>query len=285
MTSASVLSPPPRYDGANLLNLTATLDAAFGNASPYLPLAERALRERIMAARCVVLWLIDGLGLEPLLALSPQGALAASVRAELASVYPSSTAAAVTTLATARPPVAHAVPEWFLWFEEFGAVYRALPLGPRDPQAGLPPVVDASTVYPQPALTRRADRPCVAVLPAHLAGSAYSRYAYAGARIVGVADEQAFVQAIVQAVEAAPAGCFVFAYEPRFDEAAHAHGVASDAAAAVVRRLDVLFERLAPALAARGALLLVTADHGFVDIPRERRLQLAQFPRLQRLLA
>jgi hypothetical protein len=275
---------PPRYDGANLLNLAATIDAALGNASPYPLLADTGLRERLLGARRIVLWLIDGLGVAPLQRLAPASALARALRGELSSVYPSSTAPALTTLATARAPVAHAAPEWFLWFDELGAIYRALPLDARSPVAGLPPVADAAGVYPAPSLASRANRPVWAVMPAHLAESAYTRYAHRGARIVPVADDTAFLEAVLRAVDGSPAGGYVFAYEPRFDEAAHGFGVASAEAAAVVARLDALFERLAAQLAARDALLVVTADHGFIDVPAARRLRLEDFPRVQRLL-
>lgn len=277
--------PPPRYDGANLLNLAATIDVALGNASPYPLLADLELRRRLLGARRFVLWLIDGLGVEPLQQLAPAGALARAMRGELHSVFPSSTAPALTTLATARAPIAHAAPEWFVWFDELGAIYRALPLDARWPVSGLPPITDAARVYPAPALASRADRAVYAVMPVHLAQSAYTRYAHRGARIVPAADEATFVAAVLQAVDAAREGCCVFAYEPRFDEAAHRYGVSSAQAAAVVARVDALFERLATELAARDALLIVTADHGFVDVPSERRLHLEHFPRVQRLLA
>lgn len=275
---------PPRYDGANLLNLAATIDVALGNASPYPLLADARLRERLLGARHIVLWLIDGLGVAPLLRLAPGGALARALRGELSSVFPSSTAPAVTTLATARAPVAHAAPEWFVWFDELGAIYRALPLDARSPVPGLPPVADAARLYPAPSLASRANRPACAVMPAHLAHSAYTRYAHRDARIVPAADDAAFLEAVLRAVDGSPEGSFVFAYEPRFDEAAHRCGVASEEAAAVVARLDALFERLAAELAARGALLVVTADHGFIDVPPARRLRLEDFPRVQRLL-
>lgn len=114
MSDSPLPAQPPRFDGANLLNLAATIDVALGNASPYPMLSDRDLRDRLLGARRFVVWLIDGLGVEPLLHLAPASALARSLRSELSSVFPSSTAPAVTALATGRAPVVHAVPEWFV---------------------------------------------------------------------------------------------------------------------------------------------------------------------------
>jgi hypothetical protein len=268
---------PPRFDGASLLNLAATVDAAVGNTPGYPMLADARLREPLLAARHLVLWLIDGLGVEPLRALAPRSALAAAVSGELEAVFPSSTAPTVTMFATGRSPAAHAVPEWFLWFDELGAVYRSLPLDARDPASGRPPIADAAALYPQRSLAERAARACHAVLPAPIADTAFSRYAHAGARRLPFSGEDALIEAITGAVDASREGCYVYAYSDAFDQAAHDFGVASGEAQAIVRRLDHCFERLAEALAARGALLAVTADHGFVDVAAQLRFRLDQF--------
>lgn len=264
----------PRFDGANLLNLAATLAAALGHAPGYGLLAEARLREPLLAARHLVNWLIDGLGVEPLQALAPRSALAAAIRGELETVFPSSTAPALTTLATGRSPAAHLAPEWFVWFDELGAIYRSLPLDARQPASGKPPVRDGAALYPQPSLSLGAGRPCFAVLPAAIADSAYTRYAHAGARRLPYADAEGFFGAIEAAIDGSPSGCYVFAYVDAFDQAAHEFGVASEQARAVVQRLDHWFERLSQATAARGALLAVTADHGFIDVPADRRFRL-----------
>jgi hypothetical protein len=268
---------PPRFDGASLLNLAATIDAAAGNAPVYPLLAEARLREPLLGAQHLVLWLIDGLGVEPLRALAPGGALAAAMRGEIEAVFPSSTAPTLVTLTTGRSPAVHAVPEWFLWFDELGAIYRSLPLDARDPGSGLLPVDDASSLYPQPSLMARAARRCFAVLPSAIADSAFSRYAHAGARRLPFGGDDSFVEAITRAVDASRDGCYVYAYTDIFDQTAHEFGVASDRALAVVRRLDRCFERLSAALARRGAVLAVTSDHGFIDVPAQLRFQVDRF--------
>lgn len=268
---------PPTFDGASLLNLAATLDRALGNVPAYPLLADARLREPLLNARHLVLWLIDGLGVEPLLALSPHGALAEAMRGEVDAVFPSSTAPTLTTLSTGRSPAAHAVPEWFLWLDEFGAVYRSLPLDARDPASGRPPIADAAPFYPEPSLMSRAARPCYAVLPAAIADSVYSRYAQAGARRMPYVGEAGFIEAITRAVDRSRNGCYVYAYTDEFDQAAHDFGAASAEAQAVVRRLEVTFERLGRVLAARGAQLVVTSDHGFIDAPEHRRLRVDAF--------
>ena len=268
---------PPRFDGNSLLNLAASLESALGNAPAHPLLADPALREPLLSARHLVLWLIDGLGVEPLQALAPRSALASAIRGEVDAVFPSSTSPTLTTLATGHSPAAHAVPEWFLWFDELGAVYRSLPLDPRDRASGKPMVDDATVLYPQRSLTARCTRPCFAVLPATIAHSAFSRYAHGGSRRIPFTDETSFIEAITGAIDASHDGCYVYAYVDAFDQAAHEFGAASERAQAIVQRLDRWFERLDALLATRGALLLVASDHGFIDVPAHLRFNLEAF--------
>lgn len=269
--------PPPRYDGASLLNVAATLSAALGVPPSYPLLADAPLREAMLGARRLVLWLIDGLGVEPLRTLAPRSALAAAMRTEAEAIFPSSTAPTLTMLATGRSPAANAAPEWFLWLDELGAVYRSLPLDPRESSNGKPPIADAAAIYPQPPLAARSSRRCFAVLPQSIADSVYSRYAHAGAERLAYRDAAGFVAAVTEALNAGGDRSYVFAYIDAFDAAAHEFGVDSRQARAVVGGLDRLFEKLSAVAATRGALLVVTADHGFLDVPPERRFHLDAF--------
>jgi hypothetical protein len=268
---------PPRYDGASLLNLAATVSASLGVPPAYPLLADEPVREAMLGARQLVLWLIDGLGVEPLQALAPRGALAAAMRGEIEAIFPSSTAPTLTMFATGRSPAANAAPEWFLWLDELGAIYRSLPLDAREPSDGRPPIHDAASIYPQPPLAARSSRRCFAVLPQPIAESVYSRYAHAGARRYACSDAAGFVDAVTEALKTGGDGSYVFAYVDAFDAAAHEFGVDSGEARAVVGGLDRIFERLSAVAAAHGALLVVTADHGFLDVPPARRFHLESF--------
>src|SRR5204863_8831339 len=103
---------------------------------PPLRALEPSLREGV---RQVVLVLADGLGLAQLRALCTAGDMpfVASIterarrhdRAQLieaTTVFPSTTAAAITTLHTARTPQEHGNLAYFVWLEEFAPVAQML---------------------------------------------------------------------------------------------------------------------------------------------------------------
>ena len=72
-----------------------------------------------------------------------------------------------------------------------------------------------------------------------------------------------------------------YVYWPDLDKVAHVHGVASAAYRAELARVDSLVAGLLD-LVADDVALLVTADHGIIDIPDHRRVDLEARPALRR---
>jgi hypothetical protein len=139
----------------------------------------------------------------------------------------------------------------------------------------------------QPFPSRLADAavagiPTAVVSLAEHAGSGLTRAAFRGARWIGLehnSDVEERVAKVGAALAAAPS--LVYTYDPRLDFAAHRAGVGSDAWRDALRRTDGLLRALHERLPA-GTLLLVTGDHGAVDVPDRHRLDLATRPDLLR---
>jgi hypothetical protein len=69
---------------------------------------------------------------------------------------------------------------------------------------------------------------------------------------------------------AGPRG-LAYVYVPELDTASHKHGWESEAWTAALEQLDAAFGAFLPVLGARDGLV-VTADHGVVDVPHERQV-------------
>ena len=277
--------PPPwgPEPSACIVGLAGAIARRFSAAGPAVgvPHDDPKLAGALAGTRHVVLLLLDGFGLRQLDTLVPGGALASCRRSVLRSVFPASTAPAITSFATARFPAQHANPGWFCWSREAGAIIRTLPMDVRgEPERTL----QAEPIWDWRSASLDFSVPVVAVQPQYIADSVFSRHAWAGARRVGYQGVDDLEQAVAAAIAEHPAGCFVWAYLPQFDSISHERGWQSPAAAAVASRFDHLFERLAARLAASGALLLASADHGFVDVPAEQQLRLEDFPAVAALL-
>lgn len=267
--------------GPGIEHLAAWIGARFGNPVPDAAPVPEWLAQPLAECRSLVLLLLDGVGVRQVADHAPRGALAQARIATLRSVFPSSTAPAISALASGLPPHRHSVPGWFAWHPGLGRIVRTLPSDLRGDPGGP---VDPEELWCWSPLTAGMDSPAVAIQPAFIADSAFSRYAYRGARRVGYRTLDDLHDRIVEAVDGTDGG-FVYAYAPQFDTAAHAHGCRHPETGSVLAGFDALFDRLAVSLAGCDALLLATADHGFVDIAPERQLSLADHPALAALLA
>jgi type I phosphodiesterase/nucleotide pyrophosphatase len=78
---------------------------------------------------------------------------------------------------------------------------------------------------------------------------------------------------------------FVYAYWPDLDLLAHQHGIASEQVRHHFHEIDQGFAALLEAIHASDSLVIVTADHGFIDSPPERLMQVKDHPPLAEALA
>ncbi len=276
----------PDYEGGGLVNLVTSLVEGLGATppAPYAPLAALAPAE-VAQARHVVFLLLDGLGYDYLIAHGAGGALAAHLQGRICSVFPPTTAAAVTTLLTATAPQQHAITGWFLYLRELGTVTAFLPFRPR---WGGPPLdrfgLSAAEFVSAPPALDRLDAETWCLLPEEVTESAYSRAMTGGAHRTGYRDLEDFGTRIVGLVRDAARRRFIYAYWPEFDRLAHLHGVGSAPVRAHFEALDGAFGRLLDRLRGTDTLVVAVADHGFVDTGPQEIVHLEDHPALAECL-
>src|SRR5919205_2908757 len=124
----------PDYAGASLVDLVAALVAARGGKARHTPLGDPKFDARV---RNVVFLIIDGLGDNYLARRGAGSELARRRRRSLTSVFPSTTASAITTSYTGRTPLEHGLTGWFTYFGAAGCVSALLPFKSRGDMVSL----------------------------------------------------------------------------------------------------------------------------------------------------
>ena len=197
---------------------------------------------------------------------------------QLTSGFPSSTPISLCSLGTGRESGEHGIVGFFLRPSTESTVIECLTWAEPGTRRPLIDRFPPETLQPFPS--RLADaaadgiRTGVVSLADH-AGSGLSRAAFRGAAWIGLehnSDVEERVTKVGAALVEAPS--LVYTYDPRPDFAAHRAGVDSDAWREALRKTDGLLGALHESLP-RGTLLLVTGDHGAVDVPDRYRLDLA----------
>lgn len=217
--------------------------------------------------RQVVVCLIDGLGWAALDAhrqLVPR--LAELSGGPIDAVFPTTTPVGLGALGTGLLPGAHGLVGAAFEYPETGELLSPLQWGSHPtPQA----------VQPEPTVFERVARSgatMTSVSPGAYRESGLTRAVLRGAQYAP-ADDLADRIAAVDAVLSQGAPSFTYVYWPELDRIGHEFGVDSGEWRAALVRADQLVGRLAEVLVP-GSTLLVTADHGMVDCPADRRIEI-----------
>jgi predicted AlkP superfamily pyrophosphatase or phosphodiesterase len=220
---------------------------------------------RLPAADRYVVVLVDGLGYSLLRRAAREvpylaGLLGAA--SPLTAGVPSTTVTSLTSLGTGLPPGQHGMVGYTARVPDTGEILNALTW-----ESDLV----ARAVQPRPTFFERAVAAGVAVTSVGLErfqGSGLTEAALRGADFVPFAHERAEEKRIGLVGAAAARGerSLVYAYERQLDHVGHASGCDSEDWLRQLIRVDAMCERLRDALPDDVALV-VTGDHGMVDIP------------------
>ncbi len=239
----------PDYPGACIANIVPALLDGTVDAPTWLPSAA-------VEADQVVLLVLDGLGWEQLEArrhLAPT--LSSMAGGPITSVTPTTTATALTSIATGLSPGEHGVVGYRVAVdhEVLNILRWTTPLGDARGR------IDPHDFQPTSAFCSQ--RPCI-VTKAEFVSSGFSGAHLSDVRFRGYRVPSTMLVELRQAMKANEP--FVYMYYDGIDKVAHEYGLADhyDAELQAVDRLVAdVFAELPP-----GAVLVITADHGQVDV-------------------
>jgi len=278
----------PNYRDGSIVNLMQSVRAGLGRdggtvTEPYGTLAELP-PEELRTAENVVLLVIDGLGYEYLRDAGRDGALGAHLRGAITSVFPSTTASAITSFLTGRAPQQHALTGWFVWFKEVGQVVAPLPFTTRVGDFPLTKAgVEPRSLLDTPGVFDDLRRPAFLVQRQDLVDSSYTRAHRGAAGVRGYRSLPELFEAVRRLVRSERRS-YIYAYWPELDALSHVHGSRSARVRAHFHDIDAAFGQLLDDLAGTGTVVVVCADHGFVDTEPDTRLRLSDHPRLAETL-
>ena len=264
----------PDYSGGSLVNLIASIVEACGGKPLHAPLNKFA----VQAARNIVLLIVDGLGDNYLRRTGAGGELARRRREPITSVFPPTTASAITTSYTGATPLEHGLTGWFTYFGEAGYVAAPLPFRTRGENIPLREKgYSTERAFPVPPLFEALPVRSIVVSFKDIIDSDYNLRHCHGAERRAYETLDGLILEIEKAVKSGPERKFVYAYWPEFDALSHRYGSESAEAFAQFEKIDAAYATLLARLAGTESLVIATADHGFVDVAPEESLDLPAF--------
>ena len=266
----------PHYERYSLLAVADTILDMFG-----VPQGGRSLLGELGIKRAdkVVSFILDGLGYLKLEELAEKGLVDLSrfdIRIPLTSVFPPTTTTSLTSLSTGVSPVVHGILGYKLFLREVGAVVNMIKLStPGAPDESIKNVgvelekfVSVPTIYER---LREKGVKSYLFLPKYIVNSGLSGILYRGVEEIVAFISLSDLFVLLKKALRLPGRALLGVYWPVTDTLAHLYGPESEPFSLEV---SWFFHAMEENFLGQGAgvPVLVTADHGFVEVDPQKDL-------------
>lgn len=260
----------PDYAGRSLSQVLPSAVASLGVPGWQNPLG-------LPPARRVIVVMVDGLGSALLKRFAGHAPFLKSAQAAHSQVlhasFPTTTAASLSSLGTGLAPGEHGLVGYEVLDPERGKVIQQL--------GGWDPATDPVQWQPHPTVFERlagSEVEAVTVSLPKFEGSALTQAALRGSRFEAARTLHARFQKARQEVQEGPRK-LVYLYVNELDKEGHRHGTGSPEWLRELEEVDGAVRRLAGQVPA-DTHVLVTGDHGMLDVPASGRLDYSEQPEL-----
>ncbi len=281
MAEGKILHPLER--NPNIVDLTRTLMTLCGyrefKETHWIKVLKRDLHgeaRHLRPSDHYIFVLVDGLGRNLSDFFPPGGFFDSHFVRELRSVFPSTTASAMTSLVTGEWPGVHGLTGWFTHLPEFGRTAKILPFVDRFTGTPMEDYgADMGALVPVKSLFSSLEREVCVIMPSSIRSGAYSNWANHDTQVLSYRSLSGGFQAAAANVQNRTKPSFTFFYVPDVDTAEHEGGTSSAKVRRLIKSVDEALTKLTSSVPA-GTKIVVAADHGLVDVPTDRRVHLTE---------
>ncbi len=284
----------PDYNSLCLSNVTPTVLALLGVKTDRPRIPEHAFGGvSVDSPERVILVVLDGFGYREWQNQASEGFVHAMTTKghtiPMSTVFPSTTAAALTSLSTGLTPQEHGLPEWFVYFRELDMIVATLPFSPMgDPgRDTLWRTTDPRILFKGETIYRKLARegiPSYSFVNRTIAESAYSTTSLRGSETNAYSSSSDLMAAVKRKVEAVGSPSLFYVYWSYVDTIEHRFGPNTDESSLEAAMISYsiqkgLVEKLDRKVAEK-TLVIVTSDHGQINVSPRTTIYLNRFRRL-----
>ncbi|MBL6991317.1 MAG: alkaline phosphatase family protein [Bacteriovoracaceae bacterium] len=244
------------------------------------------MKKSIGKSQHYIFLLIDGLGYSLLKQFPKDGFVSSLDQVQkLNTVFPTSTATALTSLYTGKWPCDHGALEWWLYLPDKKRSIITLPFVDRFSREKL---VDlgfvAQDIFVAPSMFSHFNSEVRIYSHGAIAKSTYSRYGAGYQKTYGYEQLGEGIDALIHDLhELEERNSFQYLYYHGLDSFIHKNGVTASGVNEILKQIDQQIYRIKQNLPA-SSKVIITADHGLLDIDSRNTLILTSDGPLDKLL-
>ena len=288
----------PFYEQYCFSNIPSTILNFFDIKTLKTSLLSKILNEttKLEETNKLILLIIDGFGFNQLFRYYKQHKFFSKLTKKgtvspITSVFPSTTANAITTINSGLTPQEHGLPEWFVYFKEIDQIINTIhfkPLGSKQKDELLEQGVNPKILYNGKTIHQKLKKEKVKTftfIDESIAHSAYSKMVFKGSTIKPAITNSDLIVKLRKTLEKTKGPGYYYVYLGNLDSIAHRYGPHTEEYRTELASISYLLqEELVEKLdqkTSRESLLLVTADHGQMNIDPQKTIYLNKYKKLQ----
>lgn len=271
----------PNYKNSSIVNLMSSLCQSMNYSTPYAPYTGLD-KQKLQSYDNIILLVIDGLGYNFIQQVGKDSFFQKHLQDRLTSIFPSTTASAITAYSTGLSTQQHALTGWFVYFREVAMAGIGLPFTARAKNTPLP--LPAKKIMNFSNLYDNIDRSSYYIVPSSIKDTETTDVLAGKSQRRGYSNLTGFGKQIVQTISKDDSTKYIYAYWPNFDKLCHFNGVGSNKTKEHFQQLNDFVVNLSKKLSNTNSLLLVSSDHGMLDIKPENHIYMKDHPKLAETL-
>ena len=276
----------PDYQKNNVINLMSSLCHALNIPTPH-PILTSLPPENIKKYNNNIFCIIDGLGYDNILKQEKSNILKSHLHSPLTTIFPSTTAAAITTYLTGLTPQEHGNLSWFMYLQEKQDVIALLPSKNR--QHKKIHYTPKSLQFPKSIFTtlhtKKSPRQTYIITKKDIINTTYNKYFGKHTKQIGYKTLTSFTNKLINTVKRNQKPKYIYAYWPEFDSLSHKYGKNHPKTQHHLQQLTLQFQQLHKQLQHTNTILLITADHGQIVSSESETIHLHKHPLLEQYLS
>ncbi len=256
----------PDYKGNSIVNLMSSISNSFGKKHSYPELVSLKSKE-LKKFKNIVLIIIDGLGYN-YLKKQKNSFLLENLSSKMTSTFLSTTACANTSFSVGYPTQQHALTGWDINLKEVGAITTILPFVPMYGNESLSKSgFEMDKIMDIESFHKGFNGKCFTLIDKKIAHSQFTEYVSKYTEIMPTKDyKNTFTKIKTLIKKKSAKKRLIHAYIYDLDSLTHDEGAGSRKVNALFRDLDKQMKNLAKSVRGTNTEIIVTADHGLIDV-------------------
>ena len=288
----------PFYEQYCFSNIPSTILNFFGIKTRKTSLSSKIINKttEFEETNKLILLIIDGFGFNQWLRYYQQHEFFSKLTKKgivspITSVFPSTTANAITTINSGSTPQEHGLPEWFVYFKEIDQIINTIhfkPLGSKQKDELLEQGINPTILYDGKTIHQKLKKEKVKTftfIDETIAQSAYSKLIFKGSTIKPAISNSDLIIKLRKHLEKTKGPGYYYVYLDNLDSIAHRYGPHTEEYRAEFESISILLQKeLVEKLnnkTAKESLLLITADHGQLNIDPQKTIYLNKYKKLE----